>query len=271
LNAGQTNAGGNTSNARNGCSYKTFMASRPKELFGMKGAIGLLAWFKNIKSKLNIMKCADRSKVEFATWNEIEKYTTPFNELAGMVPHMIATKEQQAAISMAHRLTTGIFRDGEIVKKVATPETRPYAGPHPKCAICHLHYSSDCPKCTRSVKHLRNTCPRLNRVPNNNHNNNNGNAGNQRAPTRGRVHVIGAEEAMQNLTVVTVITEYLVNISKRRAFWSLNEDILKIYYSDYQYAVSIKEDMAYPCLHSPNTSKERRTISRRCQYAILKI
>ncbi|GJX66113.1 putative reverse transcriptase domain-containing protein, partial [Tanacetum coccineum] len=57
-----------------------------------------------------------------------------------------------------------------------------------------------------------------------------------------------------------VIIEYLVNISKRRAFWSLNEDILKINYSDYQYAVSIKEDTAYPCLQSPKTTKERRSI-----------
>ncbi|GJX81422.1 hypothetical protein Tco_0330903 [Tanacetum coccineum] len=88
---------------------------------------------------------------------------------------------------------------------------------------------------------------------------------------------------------ILLIMEYLVNISKRHAFWSLNEDILKIYYSDYQYAVSIKEDTAYPCLHSPKTTKERRSIrriqkmsirriedivceySRRCQYAVLKI
>ncbi|GJT39850.1 hypothetical protein Tco_0939715, partial [Tanacetum coccineum] len=40
------------------------------------------------------------------------------------------------------------------------------------------------------------------------------------------------------------IMEYLVNISKRRSFWSINEDILKINDSDYQYAVSIKEDTA---------------------------
>ncbi|GKD02204.1 hypothetical protein Tco_1177178 [Tanacetum coccineum] len=53
----------------------------------------------------------------------------------------------------------------------------------------------------------------------------------------------------------TLITQYLVNISKRRAFWSLNEDILKINYSDYQYAVSIKEDTAYPCLHSQKDHK----------------
>nr|GEY40917.1 hypothetical protein [Tanacetum cinerariifolium] len=46
-----------------------------------------------------------------------------------------------------------------------------------------------------------------------------------------------------------IILEYLVNNSKRRAFWSLNEDILKIIDSDYQYAISIKEDMAYPSDH----------------------
>ncbi|GKC07787.1 hypothetical protein Tco_0999397 [Tanacetum coccineum] len=61
---------------------------------------------------------------------------------------------------------------------------------------------------------------------------------------------------------IVVIMEYLVNISKRRAFWSLNEDILKINDSDNQYAVSIKEDTAYPCLHSPKTTKERRSIRR---------
>ncbi|GJS34360.1 hypothetical protein Tco_0532742 [Tanacetum coccineum] len=59
-----------------------------------------------------------------------------------------------------------------------------------------------------------------------------------------------------------ILIEYLVDISKRRAFWNLNEDILKIYYSDYQYAVSIKEDTVYLCLHSQKTIKERRSIRR---------
>ncbi|GJU15723.1 hypothetical protein Tco_1143689 [Tanacetum coccineum] len=34
------------------------------------------------------------------------------------------------------------------------------------------------------------------------------------------------------------------------------------YYSDNQYAVSIKEDMAYPCLHSPKPTKETSSIRR---------
>ncbi|GJV06296.1 zf-CCHC domain-containing protein [Tanacetum coccineum] len=62
---------------------------------------------------------------------------------------------------------------------------------------------------------------------------------------------------------LSVIMKYLVNISKRYTFWSLNEDILKIYDSNNQYAVSIKEDTAYPCLHSPKTTKERRPVSMR--------
>ncbi|GJY61497.1 hypothetical protein Tco_0462154 [Tanacetum coccineum] len=62
--------------------------------------------------------------------------------------------------------------------------------------------------------------------------------------------------------LIFLITEYLVNISKWRAFWSVNEDILEDYYSEDQYAVSIKEDTAYPCLHSPKTTKETSSIRR---------
>ncbi|GKA67871.1 hypothetical protein Tco_0767788 [Tanacetum coccineum] len=38
--------------------------------------------------------------------------------------------------------------------------------------------------------------------------------------------------------------------------------MVKINDSDYQYAVSIKEDTAYPCLHSPKTTKETSSIRR---------
>ncbi|GJZ41844.1 hypothetical protein Tco_0588730 [Tanacetum coccineum] len=69
-------------------------------------------------------------------------------------------------------------------------------------------------------------------------------------------------DLVKEISTNIVITEYLVNISKRRAFWSLNEDILKINDSDYQYAISIKEDTAYPCLHSPKTTKETSSIRR---------
>ncbi|GKA50136.1 hypothetical protein Tco_0743209 [Tanacetum coccineum] len=42
----------------------------------------------------------------------------------------------------------------------------------------------------------------------------------------------------------------------------INERYFEDYYFEDQYAVSIKEDTAYPCLHSPKTTKERRSICR---------
>ncbi|GJX07631.1 putative ribonuclease H-like domain-containing protein [Tanacetum coccineum] len=70
-----------------------------------------------------------------------------------------------------------------------------------------------------------------------------------------------------------VIMEYLVNISKRRAFWSLNEDILKI--------SILKTNTPYPsrkirriraCTHQrPQRKEDQYAVSRRSQYAVLKI
>ncbi|GKD65760.1 hypothetical protein Tco_1307868, partial [Tanacetum coccineum] len=47
----------------------------------------------------------------------------------------------------------------------------------------------------------------------------------------------------------------------------------KDYFSEDQYAVSIKEDTAYPCLHSRKTTEELRSVRRiqRTQYAVFKI
>ncbi|GJT04163.1 hypothetical protein Tco_0838625 [Tanacetum coccineum] len=67
--------------------------------------------------------------------------------------------------------------------------------------------------------------------------------------------------------------EYLVNISKRRAFWSLNEDILKI--------TILKTNTPYPsrkirriraCTHQrPQRNKAQYAVSRKDQYAVLEI
>ncbi|GJW12385.1 hypothetical protein Tco_1578212 [Tanacetum coccineum] len=53
----------------------------------------------------------------------------------------------------------------------------------------------------------------------------------------------------------------------------LKRRYFKDYYSDNQYAVSIKEDTAYPCLHSPKTTKETSPIRRiqERQYAVFKL
>ncbi|GJR24978.1 retrovirus-related pol polyprotein from transposon TNT 1-94 [Tanacetum coccineum] len=81
-------------------------------------------------------------------------------------------------------------------------------------------------------------------------------------PVAVTLRAVDTSESLVYTLIDIVIIECLVNISKRRAFWSLNEDILKINDSDYQYAISIKEDTAYPCLHSPKTTKETSSIRR---------
>ncbi|GJR98530.1 uncharacterized protein Tco_0270704 [Tanacetum coccineum] len=94
----------------------------------IEGAVGLMTWFENVESKLNITKCSKGSKVEFAlvcsknfkrllteeyctkvdvhmleseflnhmmVGTEIDNYTTRFHQLARMVPHMVSTKEKR--------------------------------------------------------------------------------------------------------------------------------------------------------------------------------
>ncbi|GJX02998.1 hypothetical protein Tco_0188914 [Tanacetum coccineum] len=156
---------------------------------------------------------------------EVDKYTARFNELSRMVPHMVSTEEKRVNCLVGRR--RGMIVEGRGMRTSReTKEPRPYAGPHPKCTRCNLHHSRNCLKCDKckqtghfsrnrrrgegnngrisacykcgSFDHLRNVCSRLNRAPNNNNN-----ARNHRAPARGRVHVIGAEEARQDPNVMT--------------------------------------------------------------------
>ncbi|GJV45268.1 hypothetical protein Tco_1429804 [Tanacetum coccineum] len=70
-----------------------------------------------------------------------------------------------------------------------------------------------------------------------------------------------------------IIMEYLVKVSKRRAFWSLNEDILKI--------TILKTNTSYPSRmirrirafthQRPKRNEDQYAVSRRSQYAVLKI
>ncbi|GKB77217.1 hypothetical protein Tco_0944112 [Tanacetum coccineum] len=70
-----------------------------------------------------------------------------------------------------------------------------------------------------------------------------------------------------------LITEYLVNISKRRAFWSLNEDILKITIltTNTSY-LSRRIRRIRACTHQrPQRKQAQYAVSREIQYAVFKI
>ncbi|GJU11612.1 hypothetical protein Tco_1134008 [Tanacetum coccineum] len=59
-----------------------------------------------------------------------------------------------------------------------------------------------------------------------------------------------------------VITEYLVNISKRRAFWSLNEDILKITILTTNTPYPLRKILRIRACTHQKTTKETSSIRR---------
>ncbi|GJZ70560.1 hypothetical protein Tco_0634110 [Tanacetum coccineum] len=73
--------------------------------------------------------------------------------------------------------------------------------------------------------------------------------------------------------LMALIMEYLVKVSKRRAFWSINEDILKI--------TILKINTPYPsrkiqriraCTHQrPQRKQDQYAVSKEDQYAVLEI
>ncbi|GJS77898.1 hypothetical protein Tco_0727779 [Tanacetum coccineum] len=85
--------------------------------------------------------------------------------------------------------------------------------------------------------------------------------------------LVGMVLLVKDCRMINLIMEYLVNISKRRAFWSLNEDVLKI--------TILKTNTPYPsrkirciraCTHQrPQRNKAQYAVSREDQYAILEI
>ncbi|GJX59734.1 hypothetical protein Tco_0291124 [Tanacetum coccineum] len=73
-----------------------------------------------------------------------------------------------------------------------------------------------------------------------------------------------------------------IKYSRRYQTWSLLQETpntpyptpwIRHYYFEDQYAVSIKEDTAYPCLHSPKTTEDKAqyAVSKETQYAVFKI
>ncbi|GJR94773.1 hypothetical protein Tco_0266947 [Tanacetum coccineum] len=85
--------------------------------------------------------------------------------------------------------------------------------------------------------------------------------------------LVGVVLLVKDCRMINLIMEYLVNIGKRRAFWSLNEDILKI--------TILKTNTPYPsrkirriraCTHQrPQRNKAQYAVSREDQYALLEI
>ncbi|GJX33410.1 hypothetical protein Tco_0243265 [Tanacetum coccineum] len=99
----------------------------------------------------------------------------------------------------------------------------------------------------------------------------------KRTPSQIRPHLLCLQKDTSFVrhftSLIPLIMEYLVNISKRRAFWSLNEDILKI--------TVLTTNTSYPsrkircicaCTHQrPQRKHDQYAVSRKDQYVVLEI
>ncbi|GKC88660.1 hypothetical protein Tco_1149309 [Tanacetum coccineum] len=66
----------------------------------------------------------------------------------------------------------------------------------------------------------------------------------------------------RHLPIESTIASRSTDVMQKARILELKRRYFEDYCSDNQYAVSIKEDTAYPCLHSPKTTKETSSIRR---------
>ncbi|GJS39443.1 putative reverse transcriptase domain-containing protein [Tanacetum coccineum] len=166
-----------------GCSYKTFMNSKPHSFNGTEGVVGLKRWFEKMEQVFEICKCNEDNKVKFVvcafkgralTWlitiasmvlmcpelvstenKKIEKYICRFPERikGNITSSKPATLHE--AINMARELETAR------AYAAAPTEGKVYAGNLPKCNQCNLHHHGPCPpKCQRYQRmgHMEKDC-----------------------------------------------------------------------------------------------------------------
>ncbi|GJY70122.1 hypothetical protein Tco_0473104 [Tanacetum coccineum] len=87
-NGGNRNGGNN-----NGCTYKEFLAYKPRDFDGKGGAIMLTRWIEKMKLVMDISGCLNNQKVRYATSSLINKALTWWNT-------QVQAKGREAALGM---------------------------------------------------------------------------------------------------------------------------------------------------------------------------
>ncbi|KAI3708987.1 hypothetical protein L2E82_38639 [Cichorium intybus] len=88
--------GGNRSNTKRECTYKSFMACKPKEFHMKEGAVGLLKWIDSIESVLHISKFTEGNKVEYATCMLQDRALTWWKNQGSRIPTLLVRPEEVA-------------------------------------------------------------------------------------------------------------------------------------------------------------------------------
>ncbi|GJW35131.1 putative reverse transcriptase domain-containing protein [Tanacetum coccineum] len=76
---GENGNGRNENGGNNGCSYKAFLACKPRDFDRKGGTIALTRWIKKMESVIDNSGCADNQKVKYAVSSFINKALTWWN------------------------------------------------------------------------------------------------------------------------------------------------------------------------------------------------
>nr|GEY87395.1 reverse transcriptase domain-containing protein [Tanacetum cinerariifolium] len=104
----------NANNSRNGCSYKDFVACKPKEFDGKDGAVAYIYWVEKMKAVHDINACRDNQKIKYSAGSLTGRALTWWNsEIRGMVA---ATQPPtiQSVILKVMVLTDETVRNGSL-------------------------------------------------------------------------------------------------------------------------------------------------------------
>ncbi|PWA68319.1 reverse transcriptase domain-containing protein [Artemisia annua] len=92
---------GSGGSGSNGCTYKEFVACKPKEFDGKGGAIALTRWVEKMESVMDISGCTEGQKVKYAASSLVNKALTWWNtqiQARGRVAAMGMTWEDFKAL-----------------------------------------------------------------------------------------------------------------------------------------------------------------------------
>ncbi|GJX57030.1 hypothetical protein Tco_0286927 [Tanacetum coccineum] len=83
----------NLNNSRSGCSYKEFVACKPKEFDSKGGAVAYTRWVEKMEAVHDISSCGDHQKVKYTAGSLTEKALTWWNT-------KVQTRGREAAVGM---------------------------------------------------------------------------------------------------------------------------------------------------------------------------
>nr|GEY97484.1 hypothetical protein [Tanacetum cinerariifolium] len=170
---------------RVGCSYKEFLACNPKEYDGKGGAVVLNRWIEKIESVHDMSGCSIDHKVKYTAGSFVGKALT-FYELARLVPHlvtpksrMIESKDKNGRDDNKRTRTRNAF--ASTVNHIERENTGTWRKRAKEFNLVNARNLSvmACYECG-STDHVRNQA-------------------------RGRAFMLGAEEARQDLNIVTCL------------------------------------------------------------------